>query len=122
VRRVEELAAGDADRVGSRFLIEWRSRLPYRLRFEFVVERVDPPRLMEGRVVGDVTGVGRWRLLEEDGVTAVLYEWDVATTKPLMNVLAPVVRPLFEWNHDVVMRWGGEGLARRLGARLLASG
>jgi hypothetical protein len=122
VRRVEELAAGDADRVGSRFLIEWRSRLPYRLRFEFVVERVDPPRLMEGRVVGDVTGVGRWRLLEEDGVTAVLYEWDVATTRRLMNVLAPVVRPLFEWNHDVVMRWGGEGLARRLGARLLASG
>jgi Polyketide cyclase / dehydrase and lipid transport len=122
VRRVEELGAGGSDRVGSRFLIEWRSRLPYRLRFEFLVERVERPRLMEGRVVGDVTGVGRWRLLEDDGVTAVLYEWEVATTKRWMNVLAPIIRPVFKWNHDVVMRWGGEGLARRLGARLLSSG
>ena len=23
-------------------------------------------------------------------------------------------RPLFRWNHDVIMRWGGEGLKRRL--------
>jgi hypothetical protein len=122
VKRVEQLGGGDPDRVGSRFLIEWRSRLPYRLRFEFVVERVERPRLMEGRVVGDVSGVGRWRLLEDDGVTAVLYEWDVATTKRWMNLLAPVIRPVFEWNHDVVMRWGGEDLARRLGARLLVSG
>jgi hypothetical protein len=108
--------------VGSRFLIEWRSRLPYPLRFEFVVERVERPRLMEGRVVGELAGVGRWRLLEEDGMTAVLYEWEVQTTKRWMNLLAPLARPVFEWNHDVVMRWGGEDLARRLGARLLASG
>jgi hypothetical protein len=39
-----------------------------------------------------------------------------------MNLLAPLARPLFEHNHNVVMRWGGEGLARRLGARLLAAG
>jgi hypothetical protein len=37
-----------------------------------------------------------------------------------MNRLAPLARPVFGWNHDVVMRWGGEGLARRLGGRLLA--
>ena len=36
--------------------------------------------------------------------------------------LAPVARPVFEYNHDVVMRWGGEGLAQRLGVRLLAAG
>lgn len=35
-----------------------------------------------------------------------------------MNLLAPVARPLFAWNHDVVMTWGGEGLARLLGAHL----
>ena len=34
-----------------------------------------------------------------------------------MKTLAPVARPVFEYNHNVVMRWGGEGLARRLGAR-----
>jgi hypothetical protein len=120
VVRVDELEPGDADRVGSRYLIEWRSRLPYPLEFEFTVDRVDRPRLMEGRAAGELAGTGRWRLFEEDGVTAVLYEWNVSTTKPWMNRLGPVARPVFAWNHDVVMRWGGEGLARRLGARLLA--
>ena len=122
VERVEELAPGDSERVGSRFLVVWRSRVPYPLAFEFTVDRVDAPRLMEGGAEGDLSGRGRWRLLEEGGVTAVLYEWDVTTSKRWMNLLAPLARPLFEHNHDVVMRWGGEGLARRLGARLLAAG
>ena len=53
-------------------------------------------------------------------VTAVVYEWNVSTTKPWMNLLAPIARPLFAWNHDWVMRNGGEGLAQLLGCRLLA--
>ena len=28
-----------------------------------------------------------------------------------MNLLAPVAAPVFAWNHDWVMRNGGEGLA-----------
>ena len=39
-----------------------------------------------------------------------------------MRAVAPLARPVFDYNHDVVMRWGGEGLADRLGARLLAAG
>ena len=120
VVRVEELDPGDEERVGSRYLIEWRSRLPYPVEFEFTVERVERPRLMEGRAVGELAGTGRWRLFEQDGVTAVTYEWNVATTKRWMNLLAPVARPVFAWNHDWVMARGGEGLARRLGARLVA--
>ena len=52
----------------------------------------------------------------------MLYEWNVATTKPWMNLVAPIARPIFAHNHDVVMGWGGEGLARLLGSRLLARG
>jgi hypothetical protein len=55
-------------------------------------------------------------------VSAVLYEWSVHTTKRWMNFLGPVARPVFEYNHNVVMRWGGEGLARRLDCNLLAAG
>ena len=65
-------------------------------------------------------GVGRWRLFEQGGVTAVVYEWNVHTTKAWMNLLAPVARPVFQANHDYVMRNGGEGIAKLLGARLLA--
>ena len=120
VVRVEELDPGDAARVGSRYLIAWRSRVPYSIEFEFEVERVERPRLMEGHASGELTGTGRWRLWEQDGVTAVTYEWNVATTRRWMNMLAPVARPVFAWNHDWVMARGGEGLARRLGATLVA--
>ena len=107
--------------MGSRYEIEWRSRLPYPLAFEFTTERVERPLTMEGRAEGELAGTGRWRLFEDAGVTAVLYEWNVHTTKPWMNLFGPVARPVFQWNHDVVMRWGGEGLARRVGGRLLAA-
>ena len=77
---------------------------------------------MSGEATGALAGQGHWRLFEQDGVTAVTYEWNVRTTETWMNLLAPVARPVFAYNHDVVMRWGGEGLARRLGCRLLAAG
>ena len=66
------------------------------------------------------TGTGRWRLFEQDEVTAVLYEWNVATTKAWMNRSRRSLRPVFEWNHDWVMRNGGVGIAELLGCRLLA--
>ena len=51
----------------------------------------------------------------------MLYEWNVATTKPWMNLLAPIARPAFEWNHDWVMSHGGTGIAELLGCKLLAA-
>jgi hypothetical protein len=53
-------------------------------------------------------------------VTAVVYEWNVRTTKAWMNALAPVAKGAFKSNHDYVMRNGGVGIAKLLGARLLA--
>jgi hypothetical protein len=122
VVRVDELDPGGPGRVGARFAIEWRSRLPYPLEFEFSVEQVERPFSMGGSAEGELSGRGVWRLFEDAGVTAVVYDWQVATTKRWMNLLSPVARPVFEYNHDVVMRWGGEGLAKRLGVELLASG
>jgi hypothetical protein len=122
VVRVSELAAGDERRLGSRYRIAWRSRVPYELEFDFTVRRVDEPCCMAGDATGELEGSGLWRLFEQDGVTAVVYDWRVRSTKRWMNLVAPVARPVFEYNHDVVMRWGGEGLARRLGVELLAAG
>jgi hypothetical protein len=122
VESVDELDPGGEDHVGGRYRIAWRSRLPYPLVFEFSVDEVERPREMAGTARGELDGTGRWRLFEQNGLTAVLYEWNVLTTKAWMNLLAPIARPVFAYNHDVVMGWGGEGLARRLGARLLAQG
>jgi uncharacterized protein YndB with AHSA1/START domain len=122
VESTEEIRSGDGNRVGAVSRMVWRSLLPYRVEFEVTTTRVERPHLLEADAVGELEGIGRWRLFEEDGVTAVLYEWNVATTKPWMNLVAPLARPVFEWNHDWVMARGGEGIASLLGCRLLATG
>lgn len=113
---------GDDRGVGSRYTIAWRSRIPYPLEFGFHVDEVDAPHRMAGRASGELEGTGVWRLWEHGELTAVTYDWRVVTTKPWMNLIAPLARPVFRWNHDVVMRQGGEGLARLLRAPLVAHG
>ena len=68
----------------------WRSRIPYPVRFEVVSTLGRPPALLEGEASGGLEGIGRWRFFEHDGVTAALYEWNVRTTKPWMNAVAPI--------------------------------
>ena len=119
VERVERVEQGDARGVGALQLYTWKSKLPYRLAFHMRLTRVEPLSLIEGEAVGELTGTGRWRLTHDGGVTHVRYDWDVRTTRPWMNLLAPVARPVFKWNHDVVMNWGADGLARRLGVERL---
>ncbi len=121
VEEAVELAEGDESGVGRRGRYVWRSRLPYPVRFQIRTTRVERPHLLEGEATGELVGTGRWRLFDQGGVTAVLYEWNVSTTKAWMNRVAPVARPVFKWNHDWVMRKGGVGIARLLGARLLAA-
>jgi uncharacterized protein YndB with AHSA1/START domain len=118
---VQSLRAGDAQGVGGVARYVWRSRLPYTLAFDMEVTRVEPPALIEGRASGELEGTGTWRLVETDGVTTVGYTWEVRTTRPWMNLLTPIARPLFAWNHDYVMKSGGECLARLLGTELLAT-
>ena len=122
VELAEEVRPGAESGIGTVSRLVWRSWIPYRVEFEVTTTRVERPHLMEGQAVGELTGIGRWRLFEEDGVTAVLYEWNVRTTRAWMNLVAPAARPVFEWNHDWVMTRGGEGIAELLGCRLLASG
>ena len=121
VEEASEIRPGDESGVGTVARMVWKSLLPYRVEFEVTSTRVERYNLMEGHAVGELEGIGRWRFYEQDGLTAVLYEWNVSTTKPWMNRLAPLLRPAFEWNHDWVMARGGEGLSELLGCRLLAA-
>ena len=115
VERVELLRpASGPGQVGSVRRFTWKSRLPYRLTFEMTVSRVEPMRLIESEAKGELTGAGRWSFEAAGRGTQVRYDWNVRTTKPWMNLLAPVARPLFAWNHDVVMGWGLQGLERMI--------
>jgi hypothetical protein len=115
VERVELLQPGcEPHGVGAVRRYTWRSRLPYRLTFTMETTRIEPQSLIEGRATGELEGQGCWHLSHSTGITHVRYDWDVVATKPWMQWLAPLARPLFAWNHDVVMRWGCEGLRQQV--------
>jgi hypothetical protein len=120
VLEAEELEEGDETGVGRYGRYIWKSKLPYKLEFFVRTTKVKKPHLLEGDAKGELAGVGRWRLFEQDGATAVLYEWNVHTTRAWMNLLTPIARPIFAVNHNYVMRNGGVGIAELLGVPLLA--
>lgn len=119
VDAVAKVRDGDDSGVGTIHRYTWKSKLPYRLSFEMEVVRIEPPSLLEGIARGELDGRGLWQLTSEgDRETVARYDWQVNTTKQWMNLLAPVARPLFKWNHNVVMNWGAQSLAKRLGVEV----
>ena len=120
VKEVTELEKGDAQGLGALRRFTWSSRLPYSLSFEMRTTRVQRPNLMEGVASGDLNGSGRWDLSAHGARTRAQYTWTVTTEKAWMNLLAPLLAPMFAWNHDQVMAEGGRGLARHLGVTLAA--
>jgi hypothetical protein len=118
VVRVDNLESGAADGVGRRLRLLFRTRLPYTLGFDIRLTEIQPPSVLASEATGELEGTGRWLLTREDGGTLVRYNWDVRTTRWWMNLLAPIARPAFNWNHDQLMLEGGRSLARRFGVEL----
>jgi hypothetical protein len=119
VQEARELAPGDAQGVGRRVRYVIKGRLPLRLAFEATTTRSLPPRDQELRAEGELAGTGRWSLDQHGDITIARYTWEVRTTRPWMNLLAPLARPVFTWNSRGVMLQAGQGLARFLGVPLV---
>ncbi|MFQ3662497.1 MAG: SRPBCC family protein [Chloroflexaceae bacterium] len=116
VEAVVRLRDGDRQGIGAIHRYTWKSKLPYRLSFTMETTRVEPLQRIEGYAQGELQGTGRWTFTETAQGTTVRYDWHVRTTKAWMNLIAPLARPLFVWNHDVVMARGHEGLLKLLAA------
>ncbi|ALS60892.1 SRPBCC family protein [Pandoraea norimbergensis] len=119
VREVQTLDAGGADGVGALRRLTWHGALPYSLTFDTRVTHVESMREIRVEASGDAEGTGLWRFDTEGSITVVRYGWDVRTNRAWMSKLAPLAQPLFRWNHNYVMRRGGEGLAAVLNAHLV---
>ena len=119
VKKVEEVAAGDANGINSVIRYFWQGRLPYQMVFEVCATRIEAGVALEGTIHGDLEGVGRWHFNNEGAVSVVRYEWYVRSTRWWMNLIAPFARSVFIRNHAILMKQGAEGLARSLGSRLV---
>jgi carbon monoxide dehydrogenase subunit G len=112
-----QISPGAADGLGEVAEVVFRTKLGYRIRFRTRTTHRQAPAELEVRTEGELEGTGRWRLTSEGDTTVVRYVWDVQTRPLWMNLLAPLLRPAFKWNHDQVMQSGQVGLARMLAAR-----
>ena len=113
LKRVDVHDAGGEDHLGGRYTYAFGTALPYTLAFDMVVTAVDRPNSLTGIASGELQGSGHWRFSDAPGGgTRVEYVWLVETTKRWMNVIAPIGRPAFSWNHDVLMRDFAKGVAR----------
>jgi hypothetical protein len=99
-----------------------RSLLPYDLRFELIQEEVDRRRrVLRARLVGDLDGVSAWsHVTAPNGAPALRFDEDVRLRRPGLNLLAPIARPAFEWNHALMMRHGERGFRAALAGFILA--
>jgi len=114
VRRVEKIKNGSADEIGSVRRIQWSTALPYSITFDSELTSLEHHKRMEGRAFGDLTGIGIWNFVPNGHGTHVRYDWKVSITKKWMNIFEPILKPIYKWNHDKVMKAGYEGLVKRL--------
>lgn len=112
------LRQGDAMGLGSISFYEMGTSF-YTLKFMMKIVELEKEHYIAGVAEGDLIGTGLWELTEENGIVTVKYYWDVETTIPWMNRWAWLLRPFFRISHNAVMKWGGKGMAKKLGTKLL---
>jgi uncharacterized protein YndB with AHSA1/START domain len=96
--------------LGKRSAQHFKGRLPYHLRTTSTITRLEPPRVVQGEVEGDLRGRGTWTLTPTAGGTHVRFDWRVFADRPLLRTLTPVLRPVFRWNHDWAIARAIDGL------------
>lgn len=114
MKNVKVLQAGDECGLGSITYYEVGVFF-HSLQFTLRTVAAEKHRYIEGLAAGDLIGTGKWEFSEANGVTVVIYHWNVKTTKKWMNRWAWLLKPVFRFSHNMVMKWGEKGLAKRLG-------
>lgn len=115
---VQDIRQGDSHGLGSIRRYTLRSPFGYRLSFDLQVNDIKEPSLIAGQASGDLEGTGIWRLDAENGQTRIECHWKVHTTKPWMNMLAFILKPVFIYNHKKVMANGARNFAEKLGCEV----
>lgn len=116
---VRKLRRGDGTGVGLLQEITFRTGLGYRLHLQLEVTEVLKGERLRARAGGTLAGEGIWllhqALPEAGGHTDVTFVWRVTPPPGILRWTAPLLAPLFRWNHKRVMRAGRLGLTKYLG-------
>lgn len=116
---VTEIEKGDEQSIGSIRIYKLKSPFVYTLSFSLLLTRRKDFQYLEGQAGGELQGTGAWKFEESEGVTTVTCHWQVATNIGWMNKFAFLLKPLFKYNHSLVMKRGAKYLADKLKAELI---
>ena len=119
VVKIKILDQGDSQGINVLAEQTWQGVLPYQISLVLRTTAVDYLKSIKIEASGELEGTGKWTFTSEEGIVTVQYNWDVRTTKKVINVLALFLKPLLIWNHDEAMRRGALSLANKLNARLI---
>ena len=106
----EAVEADGPPEVGRTSRQRFGGKLPYTLKTESTIVRMDRPNEFEISVTGDLRGRGVWTLTPRDGTVHVRFDWRVFADRPLLRYLTPLLRPVFRWNHNFAIKAAMHGL------------
>lgn len=118
--KVQRTAEGDPDGVGGSFDAVVRAPLGYRLSATISTVAADRPHQLRMSATGGLEGAATWNLAASDGVTTATFAFDVESNMRWLNLLTPILRPVFERSHHVVVRHAAEAAATSIDAELLS--
>jgi uncharacterized protein YndB with AHSA1/START domain len=99
--------------LGSRWSCEVSPPLPYVVRFEIHIDRIEVGRLIEATVRGDIAGTARLTLEPGASGTRARLVSDLRPTNPLLRAFGVVARPLVERGHDWILDQGRRQFVER---------
>lgn len=105
-----EVEADGPPAVGAVSHQHFKGRLPYHLRTRSRITRLEPDRLIEAEVDGDLRGRGVWTVTPTDTGSHVRFEWTVHADRRLLRALSPLMRPALRANHAWAIARAIDGL------------
>jgi hypothetical protein len=75
-----------------------------------------PERRVVVRTLGDFDGLWSAVLTQTETGVRVDLVWEVTVLRPILRLLAPLLRPAFAWNHRWTTPRGEQGLREYLAA------
>jgi hypothetical protein len=91
--------------------------LPYTLRWSFRVVESDLPSRLAISAFGDLTGSGVWTFSTIGDFTRVTYDWRIRADKPLLKYGSPLMKRVFQANHEWAMARGLDSLKLEIARR-----
>jgi hypothetical protein len=113
----ERLGPPGPPKVGDRLRAKARGALPYELNFIAEAAALEQDQFVAVRTIGDFEGLWSATLSQRGADTHVDIVWQVTVLRPVLRLFAPLLRPVFAWNHRWTTPRGEAGLRAYLSAR-----